>query len=152
TEQIEQLRVSLGLIKKAEELALAEQQYKMLLQDKDFSSKFGVELLRAEEARMFLRCYEDIDFAVAKVAKKMGVTLVLPKQDIPQSQVPIAELGGRDLDDRLDAFQRRAVWYSSEELDLTGEVIKYMRTPLTNRPAPDATNNNGSDANGAKKG
>jgi Skp family chaperone for outer membrane proteins len=132
--QLQELQVSIQTMGEGvPERDEAEHQYKMGLQTRDFRRKYFNDLLAAEELRMMLEVYEDLDFAVAKVAKKNGVSLVLPKRDIPISPLPIADMQSREVQARVDAFQRRTVWFAATEVDLTGDVIKYMMTPLPDR-------------------
>ena len=149
--QLQELQVSIQTMGEGvPERDEAEHQYKMGLQTRDFRRKYYNDLLAAEELRMMLQVYEDLDFAVAKVAKKNGVALVLPKRDIPVSAVPIADMQSREVQARVDAFQRRTVWFASAEIDLTGDVIKYMMTPLPDRTSPErAPAQSKPDGNGA---
>tara|TARA_R110002072_G_scaffold228234_3_gene385035 strand:+ start:3536 stop:4297 length:762 start_codon:yes stop_codon:yes gene_type:complete len=136
--QLQELQVSIQAMgQDVPERAEAEHQYKMGLQTQDFRRKYFNDLLAAEELRMMLEVYEDLDFAVAKVAKKVGVTLVLQKRDIPPSPVPIADMQQREVQARVGAFQSRTVWFASKEIDITGDVIKYMMTPLPARTSPE---------------
>ncbi|MFT4512219.1 MAG: Skp family chaperone for outer membrane protein [Planctomycetota bacterium] len=136
--QIQEMQVSIQLIAEGvPERAEAEHQYKMRLQTQDFRRKYFGDLLAAEELRMMLEVYEDLDFAVAKVAKKSGVAMVLPKRDIPRSPVSIKDMQHREVQARVEAFQRRTVWFAATEVDLTGDVIRYMMTPLPARTSPE---------------
>ena len=136
--QLQELQVSIQLMGEGvPERAEAEHQYKMGLQTRDFRRKYFNDLLAAEELRMMLEVYEDLDFAVAKVAKKNSVSLVLPKRDIPLSQMPIADMQNREVQGRVEVFQRRTVWFAATEIDITGDVIKYMMTPLPARTSPE---------------
>lgn len=136
--QLQELQVSIQAMGEGvPERAEAEHQYKMGLQTQDFRRKYFNDLLAAEELRMMLEVYEDLDFAVHKVSKKLGVQLVLPKRDIVPSPVPIADMQSREVQARVDAFQRRTVWFASKEIDITGDVIKYMMTPLPARTSPE---------------
>ncbi|MFT7534757.1 MAG: Skp family chaperone for outer membrane protein [Hyphomicrobiaceae bacterium] len=136
--QLQELQVSIQAMgESVPERAEAEHQYKMGLQTQDFRRKYFNDLLATEELRMMLEVYEDLDFAVAKVAQKSGVTLVLPKRDIPRSPMPIADMQQREVQGRVSAFQSRTVWFAAKEVDITGDVIKYMMTPLPARTSPE---------------
>jgi Skp family chaperone for outer membrane proteins len=137
-EQIEQLRVTItqideGLPQRAE----AEHQYKMELQNQDFRRKYFNDLLAADEVRMMLRVYEDLDFALAKVAKRQGIGVVLPKREMPANPMPIADMRPREVEARVDMYQRRTVWFAADEFDITSDVIKFMMTPLPDRNSPE---------------
>lgn len=137
-QQLETLRVTVqGMGANVPERAEAEHQYKIALQTQDFRRKYFNDLLAAEELRMMLEVYEDLDFAVSKVAKKVGVSMVVIKRDIPRSPVAIAEMSEREVQARVNAFQSRTVWYASKELEITGDVIKYLMVPLPSRTSPE---------------
>ena len=137
-QQLETLRVTVqGMGANVPERAEAEHQYKIALQTQDFRRKYFNDLLAAEELRMMLEVYEDLDFAVGKVAKKVGVSMVVIKRDIPRSPVPIAEMSEREVQARVNAFQSRTVWYASKELEITGDLIKYLMVPLPSRTSPE---------------
>ena len=156
--QIEELRVTIQNISEAApERVEAEHQYKMALQNQDFRRKYFNDLLRVQETRLMLEVFEDLDFAVAKVAEKRGVTIVLPKRDIVRSPVPIADMQIDEVDARVNAFQNRTVWFAAKEVDMTGDVIKYMMAPLPDRSSPERapapvrqpSNTNGGGSQGA---
>lgn len=138
TEKLEQMRMTLQTMgEDAPQRADFEHQYKMALQNHDYQRKSANDQLANEELRMMLLIYEDLDFAVSKVAKKRGVTLVVPKRDIPMSATPVKDMKIREVEDRVGAFQRRTVWYAAKEVDMTGAVIKYMQDPLPARTSPE---------------
>jgi hypothetical protein len=83
--------------------------------------------------RMHLELYEDLEVAVEKVAKNRGVQLVLRTYDPgpPPSVSEKAtnkELG--QMNQRLQMFDRRQVWFNTDEIDLTGDLIKLLQVPL----------------------
>ena len=137
-DEIEQLRMTVNtMAQDAPQRANLEFQYKVALQNRDFQRKNASDKFGLQEIRMMLEIYEDIDYAVAKVASKRGVALVLPKSDMPPSATPIAELSTRELELRFGFFGRRTVWFASKELDLTSTVIKFMQDPLPDRNSPE---------------
>jgi len=138
TEKLEQMRMTLASMgEDAPQRADFEFQYKMALQNHDYQRKSANDQLGNEELRMMLMIYEDLDYAVGKVAQKRGVTLIVPKRDIPMSSTPVKDMKIREVQDRVGAFQRRTVWYASKEVDMTGAVIKYMQDPLPARTSPE---------------
>lgn len=138
TEKLEQMRMTLGsMAEDAPQRADFAFQYKMGLQNHDFQRKNANDQLANEELRLMLMIYEDLDYSVAKVANKRGVTIVIPKRDIPPSPTPVADMRMRDVQDRVGAFQRRTVWFAAKEVDLTSAVIKYMQDPLPPRTSPE---------------
>jgi len=137
-EKLEQMRMTLAsMADDAAQLPDLEFQYKVALQTHDFQRKSFNDRLANEELRMMLMVYEDLDYAVGKVANKRGVSLVLPKRDIPPSPTSVAELPIRQVQDRVGAFQRRTVWFASKQVDMTNAVIKYMQDPLPDRTSPE---------------
>ena len=136
TNQISELRVTIQNIDQGvPERAVAENDLKIGMQNLDFRTKYFNDLLATEELRLMLRVYEDVDFAVTKVAEKNGVSLVLPIREIQPSATPIADLPIREVEERVGAYSRRPIWFAAKELDLTDAVIRYMLTPLPNRNA-----------------
>ncbi|HZN41423.1 MAG TPA: OmpH family outer membrane protein [Planctomycetota bacterium] len=108
-------------------------QYDGLRQLWEFKRKRMVEKLEIAEMRMKLELYEDMEVAVAKVAKNRGVQLVVRTYDPgPPPNYPDKasnkELGQMNL--RLQMFDRRQVWYNTDEIDLTGDLIKLLKVPL----------------------
>lgn len=81
------------------------------------------DLLKAEfgerQARLVAECYEDAERGIAAVAKEKGLQLVMR-----------IGLGGGD--DKVRTFDRRVVWYHSDEVDVTAAVIKHLQMA----PAP----------------
>jgi len=90
-------------------------------------------LLRAQFDRQVERfeiaIYQDLELAVAQVAKDRGVQIVLRvrPQGVPSD-------GGKEPANaqqaRLQGFNRRDVWYHADEVDLTPALIKYLLVPI----------------------
>lgn len=88
------------------------------------------DLLRAEfgerQARLVADCYSDAERGIAAVAKEKGLQLVLR-----------IGLGGGD--DKVRSFDRRIVWYHTDEVDVTAAVVKHLQmapvTPEAGAPA-----------------
>lgn len=91
--------------------------------------------LELDRARLLFEVYQDLEVAVAKVAKARGVDVVLRLHAM--DAVDLAKLQPRSLGGRLDLFERRMVWYSSESVDLTNDVIKLMMVPLSDKEKKD---------------
>lgn len=74
-----------------------------------------------------LAVYEDLEYAIARVAMDRGVAIVMRAQrtlDLtPQAGEKAADLEKA----KLMQFNRRTVWYTSPEVDLTPQVIKYLQ-------------------------
>ena len=69
--------------------------------------------------------------------RRKGVGVVLTKQDITPSAQPIEELPANEVQARVKAYDRRNVWFASQELDLTSAVIKELMIPVPDRNAPE---------------
>ena len=50
---------------------------------------------------------------------------------------PIEELPANEVQARVKAYDRRNVWFASQELDLTSAVIKELMIPVPDRNAPE---------------
>jgi len=114
-----------------------EFEYKMLLQTQDYRRKAFRDRMGLQDLRNTLTVYEDLEYVIGVVAKRKGVALVLTKQDISPSARPIEELPGNEVQARVKAFDRRQVWFASQELDLTGDVIKELMIPVPDRNSPE---------------
>jgi len=157
TEKLKALRMTVQSIREdAPERPRAEHEYKKAVADDDFLRKQFSDLYAADELRMMLQVYEDLDYAIAKVAGAAGVSMVLPRNDILRSPTPIANMPIRELQRRVTAFRNRPVWFAGKELDLTGDVIKFMQVPLPERTSPERAAAQPIEAtrrdNGARKG
>ena len=127
-----------------------EFEYKMLLQTQDYRRKAYRDRMQLEDLRNTLSVYEDLEYAIGKVAEQKGVALVLTKQEITPSAEPIAELSGNEVQARVKAYDRRQVWFASQELDLTGDVIKFLMVPLPDRNSPERAPKAGEPAKAPK--
>ena len=127
SKSIEELRAAMSLHQpgslqhdqKQFELRLAMDQREGLagLRKKQFDSE-----LEAFE----LSIYEDLEFVIARVAQDRGVAIVMRAQKAIAPAEDPAKAGGLDKA-RLMQFNRRTVWYTSPEVDLTPYVIKYLQ-------------------------
>ena len=108
-------------------------QYDGLRQLLEFKQKRMNEKLAIADMRKDLELYEDLEVAVAKVAKNRGVQLVVRKYDPgPAPGFPDKATNKElmQMQERLRMFERRQVWYSTDEIDLTGDLIKLLQVPL----------------------
>ncbi len=86
--------------------------------------------MEIERMRLLAAVYQDLEEAIAKVAKARGVGLVLRSHVIDDPAVSLAKLSPGALDSRVKIFERRQVWFASDELDLTADVINLLKVPL----------------------
>ena len=84
-----------------------------------------------------LTVYEDLDYVIGVVAKRKGVSLVMTKQEISPSTQSIEDLPMSQVQGRVAAYERRQVWFATEELDLTGDIIKELMIPVPDRNSPE---------------
>jgi Skp family chaperone for outer membrane proteins len=79
------------------------------------------EELRQQREQFYVNMLEDMQQAVAIVAKERGVALVLRTHN---------DLLDGSTESKARVFEARVVWYASEEVDLTPAVIKLLQVPL----------------------
>lgn len=105
---------------------------------KDFQGRRQLlfEELRRQNDELVVTCYEDVEKAIAKLARQRGLQLVLRLH---------REMRSGSVEDRSRVYESRVVWYSADEVNLTAEVIKLLlATPVeapgkqepTREPAP----------------
>lgn len=121
----------------SQERADKEFEYQLLLQTQDYRKKAFREQMQIQDLRNTLSVYEDLEYVIGVVAARKGVGVVLTKQDITPSAQPIEELAANEVQARVKAYDRRNVWFASQELDLTSAVIKELMIPVPDRNAPE---------------
>lgn len=96
--------------------------------------------LREQREGFYVAMLEDMQRAVAMVAKQRQVGLVLRVHE---------DLLDGSIDTKARIFESRVVWFAAEEIDLTAAVIKLLQVPLPEKPA-DQTGKSGGDGSGKK--
>ncbi|MCA8954104.1 MAG: OmpH family outer membrane protein [Planctomycetes bacterium] len=118
TKDIDELRAAMALHKPG---TVEHDQEQLRLQTaiavREGQAKIWGKQFDDEIAAYELAIFEDLGFAIARVAEDRGVAIVLRAQ-------PVLELDPRD---RLVQHKRRAVLYQSPEVDLTPFVVKYLK-------------------------
>ncbi|MCA8964334.1 MAG: OmpH family outer membrane protein [Planctomycetes bacterium] len=147
TKRIEELKLQVPLYPEgSREQAMKQLDLETLMQQRPALAKLLNEQLQIEEMRKDVALYEDVDIAVAKVAKDRGVHIVLRKMsDLPERT---DDAGIKEIRDRVVAYDRRQVWYVAPEVDLTPHVIKFMQVPIER---PKASADGGKGAGGGNK-
>jgi len=145
-QQIEELRGTINVVEAGDDRDRAQFQLKMQLQLHEFKVQSFNNKQRIEQDRVLLRVYQDIDLAIAKVAQKQGVALVLRKLEIPPSVTAIDDMDPREVKARVDAYESRKVWFGAEELDITGDVIKRLQFPLEREKAAEGDKKTADDS------
>jgi len=100
---------------------------------------------------LLVTMYEDVQRAVAIVAKDRGVQLVLRKHD---------DVVDGSTTNKARVYELRQVWFAADELDLTPWVIKTLQVPLPEEPGKDQVpardptkdNNQPKESTGGKPG
>lgn len=128
TQAIDELRGQMSLLKpgsidydqKDLELRLAMNQREGLaqLRKKQFDRQLEI---------FELEVYLDMEFAVARVAADRGVAVVVRAQNVIDLEPQEGEDPASLQKAKLMQFNRRTVWYTSPEVDLTPYVIKYLQ-------------------------
>lgn len=134
----------------SEERKRAQFEFDVAQQERQFLAKSMYEKVDLEQQRALLAVYEDLEKAVPAVAKARGVSIVLRVLQSPKLPADVLPQSPRGVGIRLRAHEGRQVWYASEELDLTPDLIKYLMVPREAKPADGAAT--GVPANGAPAG
>lgn len=87
------------------------------------------EKLDLENQKALLAVYEDLEKAVPVVAKARGVSIVMRVHEVPPVPAGISPQNPRAVGLRLRGYETKQVWFASEEVDLTADLIKYMMVP-----------------------
>lgn len=127
TKNIEELRAQMTLLKPGtNEFANKEFELQSLARRRDDTAKFMKRQFDTELEAFELRVYEDLEFAIAKVARDRGVAIVLRKQET--LDLAPEEAGSSGLQQaRHRQFTRRTVWFTDESVDLTPALVKYLQ-------------------------
>lgn len=70
--------------------------------------------------KFLIQAYDEIEAAIVPVAKAKKVQLVVRRD--------------ASVDFKANQYERRVVWYASDEIDLTAAVIEQLRVPLPAAP------------------
>ena len=137
-ERLDELRATVQVLAEgSQERADKEFELQILLQSRDYRRKAASAQVNLQDLRNTLTVFEDLEYVIGVVARRKGVALVLTKQDITPSAQPISEISGDEVQARVKAYDRRQVWFASQELDLTNAVIKELMIPVPDRNSPE---------------
>lgn len=138
TKRIDELKASLELLdQESDERRENGLRIEIMQQERGAMYKLMQERLDVEEARAYIQVYQDLEIAVAKVAKARGVSLVVRVHEIT-SAGDVAKLPAGSVQRRVRAFEAKQVWYADDALDLTPDLIKLLMVPLEDTKAGDA--------------
>jgi Skp family chaperone for outer membrane proteins len=147
TKQIDSIRSDLSLLKEGTNKREAREfELGMALKQREGLANLRKAQFDRELEKFELTIYQDVEVAVAEVAKMKGVQIVLRVRATP----PPDEAGkeketGNAQKQRLAGYDRRHVWFASDEVDLTPALIKYLQVPVDPKkadaptPAPKGT-------------
>lgn len=127
---ISELKASLELGGDSDERKVKELQYQGMLQQREAWAKLQRERIDLKHARSLLTVYEDLEVAIAKVAKARGVGIVLRMHNMGPSLGNPAKLSDKTVIGRVEAFERREVLFAADNVDLTDDLIKLLLVPL----------------------
>ncbi len=116
--------------------------HSLMLQEQKGQAEILREQLDLEIARSQVAVFEDLEVAIAKVAKARGVDLVLRRREVPKA-ADVGALSARGIQARLSDFERQSVLYAADSLDLTQDVIKLLMVPLDSGKPTEAPKSGG---------
>jgi Skp family chaperone for outer membrane proteins len=132
SKQIREMRATIETMTEGSEpRRLKELAVSLAMQEQKGQAEILREQLDLEVARSQVAVFEDLEVAIAKVAKVRGLSLVLRTREIPKA-ADIAALSPRGIQARIAEFERKSVLFAAEPIDVTLEVIKVLMVPLDN--------------------
>lgn len=97
----------------------------------EFEKQYAEKILAEMKGEMLRELYNKINDAVAKIAKQMGVMLVLTND----SKVGV---NSADPDSVLRAIALKRILYVDSSLDITGDVVQYLNNQYAAGPSAGA--------------
>ncbi|MFY9345458.1 MAG: OmpH family outer membrane protein [Planctomycetota bacterium] len=135
---VDEQRAAIEILdKESEERRDGELQLALMEQQRRETRKRLEEKFALEEARLMLLIYEDLEVACRKVAEARGVAIVQRVYDIEPATGDVAKLSADSVQKRMLLFERKQIWYASQQVDLTPDVIKFLMVPLDEPKAGD---------------
>lgn len=130
SKQIEALRGDLALHKEGTSQREAKEfELGMALKQREGFANLRKGQFDRELEKFELMIYQDLEVAVAEVAKMRGVQIVLRVRAAPSPEDAGKDVGNAQKQ-KLATFDRRQVWFASDEVDLTPALIKYLQVPV----------------------
>jgi Skp family chaperone for outer membrane proteins len=102
--------------------------YDLKLREAEGTERLTMDTLEREMMLRELPIHDEIDVAVRKVAESRGASLVL-RLSRRDPAGDLAKLGSSAVRQRYSAARSRDVLYASDEVDLTGDVIRMLMVP-----------------------
>lgn len=137
TKQIDAIKSDLSLLKEGSPKREAREfDLGMALKQREGFANLRKSQFDRELEKFELTIYQELEGAVAEVAKRKGVQIVLRVRATPAPEDAAKEKeSGNAQKQRLAAFDRRHVWFASDEVDLTPALIKYLQVPVDPKKA-----------------
>jgi len=129
TKQIDQVRADMMLEKEGSDQREWKQlEYGELQKRREVLKALLTRQFDREQQKGLITIYEDVEAAIAEVAKRRGVQIVLRHTPTlgPEDLVKDPSSAQRQ---RLIQYDTRLVWFASEEFDLTPAVINFLKVP-----------------------
>jgi Skp family chaperone for outer membrane proteins len=152
SKQFDALRSDLSLLKEgSEKRETMEFELRMLSEQRKGLAELRKNQFDRELEKFELAVYQDLEVACAEVAKARGVQVLLRTQSTPSFEDGAAKDPVSLQRAQLQAYDRRQVWFASDEVDLTQALIKYLSVPVDAKPA-DAKGADGKKGDAQKPG
>jgi Skp family chaperone for outer membrane proteins len=137
TKQIEQVRNDMMLEKEGSDQREWKQlEFGELQKRREVLKALLTREFEREQQKGLVAIYEDLEAAIAEVAKRRGVHIVL-RQSPTLAPEDLSKDPNSAQRQKLFHYDSRYVWYASEEFDLTPALINFLKVPAA--PAPGAT-------------
>lgn len=154
SQKIDELIASLRILKPGAP-KYAEMQFELQSRQRDQKdlADFLRQQFNVKAQELEVRLFEDLEFAIKKVAEDNGITIVLRAQD--SLDIGAKEVGEPDsVRDKARRFAQRTVWFADSSVDLTPALIKYLSVydPRKEREKLDAANARKNGTQNPKKG
>jgi Skp family chaperone for outer membrane proteins len=139
SDQIDELRATMATLAPDSEERLEKRfELEKVTAEARGLQEFLQQRLQREMVRREIELYEDIDAAVAKVAKQQGVTIVLRRSQVDELSIEPGKMSTGALEARHAALRNRDVLYAADAVDLTADVIKILMVPPPEKTPGDA--------------
>lgn len=138
TKQIDQIKAEMTVLKEgSDDREDKEYELAQALKNREGTANFLKSKFDRQLEKFELMIYQDLEAAVAQVAKASGVQIVLRVRPSPGFE-DAAKEGSNAQKQKLASFDRRQVWFASDEVDLTPALIKLLRLPVEAKSGADA--------------
>jgi Skp family chaperone for outer membrane proteins len=152
SKQFDALRSDLSILKEgSEKRESMEFELRMLGEQRKGLAELRKNQFDRELEKFELAVYRDLEVAIAEVAKLRGVQIVLRTRSAPALEDASAKETTDLQRQQLQVYDRRQVWFASDEVDLTPALIKYMQVPVNSKTG-DGKTGDGKTGDGKQTG